>query len=123
MGRGHEVSWQEGAKGLTFRLSPEDLSRVRFAFSPLQETVMSLGVLSDPGRHVVHIPWVERTLEALKGSRVDLGPALALTRGGGYVPDFLTPPPLTPLPTFEAEMAQLSEMPPETVEAEVRRLA
>jgi hypothetical protein len=31
---------------LKIRLSPEDLSRVRFAFSPLQEVVMSLGALS-----------------------------------------------------------------------------
>lgn len=84
---------------------------------------MSLGALADPGRHVVHVPWVERTLEALKGAGVDLGPALALSRGGGYVPDFLTPPPLTPLPTFEAEMARLSETPPETVKEEVGRLA
>src|SRR5215217_1998073 len=76
-------------------------ARVRFAFSPLQEVVMSLGALSDPGRHVVHLPWVERTREALGSSGVDLGPALALTRGEGYIPDFLTPPPLTPLPTFE----------------------
>jgi len=123
MGGGHEVSWWEGATALTFRLSPEDLSRVRFAFSPLQEAVMSLGALADPGRHVVHVPWVQRTLEALKSSGVDLGPALALTRGGGYVPDFLTPPPLTPLPTFEAEMILLSETAPETVEEEVGRLA
>jgi DNA-binding transcriptional ArsR family regulator len=121
---GHEISRREGARAaLTFRLSPEDLSRVRFAFSPLQEAVMSLGALSDPGRHVVHLPWVESTLEVLKGSGVDLGPALALTRGGGYIPDFLTPPPLTPLPTFEAEVDRLSRTPPETVEEEVGRLA
>ena len=81
---------------------------------------MSLGALSDPGRHVVHLPWVERTLEVLKGSGVDLGPALALTRGGGYIPDFLAPPPLTPLPTFEAEMARLSRTPHETVERGAR---
>jgi hypothetical protein len=120
---GHEVSRRDGMEALTFRLSPEDLSRVRFALSPLQEAVMSLGVLSDPGRHVVHLPWVEETLEALRGMEADIGPALALARGGGYVPDFLTPPPLTPLPTFEAEMARLSETPPETVVEEVGRFA
>src|ERR671910_3078950 len=121
---GHEVSrWDGAGAALKIRLSPEDLSRVRFAFSPLQEVVMSLGALSDPGRHVVHLPWVERTREALVGSGLDLGPALALTRGDGYIPDFLTPPPLTPLPTFEAEMALLSRTPHETVEEEVGRLA
>jgi hypothetical protein len=38
---------------LTIRLSPEDLSRVRFAFSPLWETVASFRVLLDPGRHAL----------------------------------------------------------------------
>src|SRR5215212_8070072 len=124
MAAGHEVArWDGAGATLKIRLSPEDLARVRFAFSPLQEVVLSLGALADPGRHVVHLPWVERTMEALEGSGVDLGPALALTRGGGYVPDFLTPPPLTPLPTFEAEMALLSGTPPETVEEEVGRFA
>jgi DNA-binding transcriptional ArsR family regulator len=121
---GHEVArWEGAGAALKIRLSPEDLARVRFAFSPLQEVVLSLGALADPGRHVVHLPWVERTREALGGSGLDLGPALALTRGGGYIPDFLTPPPLTPLPTFEAEIALLSETPPETVEEEVGLLA
>lgn len=44
---------------ITVRLSPEDLSRVRFAFSPLLETVMSFRVLLDPGRHALHLPWAE----------------------------------------------------------------
>jgi len=124
MAAGHEVArWDGAGATLKIRLSPEDLARVRFAFSPLQEVVLSLGALADPGRHVVHLPWVERTREALGGSGVDLGPALALTRGGGYIPDFLTPPPLTPLPTFEGEIARLSQTPPETVEAEVGLLA
>jgi hypothetical protein len=45
---------------ITVRLSPEDLSRVRFAFSPLWETVASFRVLLDPGRHALHLPWVEQ---------------------------------------------------------------
>lgn len=108
---------------MTIRLAPEDLSRVRFAFSPLQEAVMSMRALADPGRHVVHLPWVERTLEALKrpDTEESSGFAFAIACGDGYVPDFLTPTPTTPLPTFEAEMARLSETPPETVEEEVRR--
>ena len=123
MAAGHEVFRQEGTGALTIRLSPEDLSKVRFAFSPLQEVVMSLGVLSDPGAHVVHLPWVESTHEALMGEGADLGPALALARGEGYIPDFLTPTPATPLPTFEAEVASLAETPPETVVEEVGRFA
>ena len=73
MDGGHEVSRLDGVEALTFRLSPEDLSKVKFALSPLQEAVMSLGVLSDPGRHVVHLPWVEGTLEALRGADAGRG--------------------------------------------------
>jgi Bacterial regulatory protein, arsR family/Family of unknown function (DUF5937) len=102
---------------LTIRLSPEDLSRVRFAFSTLWETVASIRVLLDPGRHALHLPWVEQTrgrLEELK-----LAPLYALVRTDGYIPDFLVPPPSTPLPSFEDEMACLSETPAETVVREV----
>jgi hypothetical protein len=102
---------------LTIRLSPEDLSRVRFAFSPLWETVASFRVLLDPGRHALHLPWVEQTRGRL--GELDLAPLYALVRPEGYIPDFLVPPPSTPLPSFEDEMARLSETPAETVIREV----
>jgi DNA-binding transcriptional ArsR family regulator len=105
---------------LTIRLSPEDLSRVRFAFSPLWETVASFRVLLDPGRHALHLPWVEQTRGEL--GKLDLVPLYALVRPDGYIPDFLVPPPSTPLPSFEDEMARLSETPVETVVREVRYL-
>jgi DNA-binding transcriptional ArsR family regulator len=105
---------------ITFRLSPEDLSRVRFAFSPLWETVASFRVLLDPGRHALHLPWVERTRGQL--GKLDLAPLYALVRPDGYVPDFLAPPPTTPLPAFEEEIARLSETQPETVVREVEYL-
>lgn len=106
---------------VTIRLSSEDLSNVRFAFSPLQEAVVSLRVLADPGRHPSHLPWVERTLKALKAAGADLGLLFALVRPEGYVPDFLAPPPLTPLPTFEGEIARLTETCPDMVAEDVRR--
>jgi DNA-binding transcriptional ArsR family regulator len=102
---------------LTIRLSPEDLSRVRFAFSPLWETVASFRVLLDPGRHALHLPWVEQTRGRL--GELTLAPLYALVRTDGYIPDFLVPPPSTPLPSFEDEMARLSETPAETVVREV----
>jgi hypothetical protein len=105
---------------ITLRLSPEDLSRVRFAFSPLWETVASFRVLLDPGRHALHLPWVERTRGQL--GKLDLAPLYALVRPDGYIPDFLAPPPTTPLPAFEDEMARLSETQPEMVVREVEYL-
>jgi DNA-binding transcriptional ArsR family regulator len=105
---------------LTIRLSPEDLSRVRFAFSPLWETVASFRVLLDPGRHALHLPWAEQTRGKL--GKLDLAPLYALVRPDGYLPDFLAPPPTTPLPAFEDEMARLSETPVATVVREVEYL-
>jgi DNA-binding transcriptional ArsR family regulator len=102
---------------ITVRLSPDDLSRVRFAFSPLLETVMSFRVLLDPGRHALHLPCAEQT----KGKLADLNltPVYALVRPDGYIPDFLVPPPTTPLPSFEDEMARLFETPAATVVREI----
>jgi len=105
---------------ITLRLSPEDLSRVRFAFSPLWETVASFRVLLDPGRHSLHLPWVEQTRGKLGG--LDLAPLYALVRPDGYIPDFLAPPPTTPLPAFEYEMARLSETSAATVVREIEYL-
>jgi len=102
---------------LTIRLSPEDLSQVRFAFSPLWETVASFRVLLDPGRHALHLPWVEQTRGKL--GELDLAPLYALVRSDGYIPDFLVPPPTTPLPSFDDEMARLFETPAATVVREV----
>ncbi len=102
---------------LTIRLSPEDLSQVRFAFSPLWETVASFRVLLDPARHALHLPWVEQTRGKL--GELDLAPLYALVRPDGYIPDFLVPPPTTPLPSFDDEMARLFETPAATVVREV----
>src|ERR687889_2934247 len=105
---------------ITIKLSPEDLSRVRFAFSPLWETVASFRVLLDPGRHALHLPWVEQTRGKL--GKLDLAPLYALVRSDGYIPDFLAPPPTTPLPAFEEEMVHLRETPATTVVREVEYL-
>ena len=93
---------------------------MRFAFSPLWETVASFRVLLDPARHALHLPWVEQTRGEL--GKLDLVPLYALVRPDGYIPDFLVPPPTTPLPSFEDEMARLSETPSATVIREVENL-
>jgi DNA-binding transcriptional ArsR family regulator len=105
---------------IAITLSPEDLSRVRFAFSPLWETVASFRVLLDPGRHALHLPWVEQTRGKLED--IDLAPIYALVRPDGYIPDFLAPPPTTPLPAFEDEMARMSKTPAATVIKEIEYL-
>jgi uncharacterized protein DUF5937 len=102
------------------RASAEDLMQTRFAFSPLWEVVASFRTLVDPSWHAIHLPWMAQAREELRG--LDLKPLRTLVRSGGYIPDFLTPPPATPFPHFSAEIEDLLRTPPERVREEVGRL-
>ncbi|MBP2477807.1 hypothetical protein JOF53_006679 [Crossiella equi] len=97
---------------LALSFSVDDLARTRFAFSPLWETVVSIRVLKTPGEHALHLPWLRETRARLAASGLDLAPLADLVPGPrqGF-PDFLTPPPSTPLPDFAAELAELARTP------------
>ncbi|MFV2171745.1 DUF5937 family protein [Actinomadura sp. LOL_016] len=98
--------------------APDDVARVRFAFSPLWEMVRSLRVLADPSGHALHLPWVHAVGPRLRG--LDLEPLRCLVPSWGYIPDFLTPPPESPLPDLGAELEIVRATPPEVVAAELR---
>lgn len=87
---------------LSFRFTLEDLSRTRFAISPMWELITGLRALRDPARAARHLPWVTATLPVAR--ELDLEGALALTPPEGYMPDFLTPPPSDPLAAFADEL-------------------
>ena len=57
--------------------------------------MISLRALRDPSEAAMHLPWVRSVRERVRG--LDLLPLLALVPPNGYIPDFLTPPPNTPL--------------------------
>src|SRR3954447_22922714 len=86
-----------------FVFGPEDVARVRFAFSPNWELVSSLRALQRPDAHALHLPWVQEAKQALQG--FDMSLLFALVPPEGYVPDFFAPPPETPLPDFDDELA------------------
>ncbi|NVI90728.1 DUF5937 family protein, partial [Actinomadura sp. BRA 177] len=100
--------------------APEDVARVRFAFSPLWEMVLSLRVLGDPSGHALHLPWVHAVRPRLRG--LDLEPLLEVVPPTGYAPDFLTPPPETPLPDLAAELETVLATPPDVVVHELLRV-
>ncbi|WP_027891727.1 ArsR/SmtB family transcription factor [Calidithermus chliarophilus] len=104
---------------VNIHLSAEDLARVRFAFSTLWEAVASYRALRRPEKYPLHLPWIREAREALAGA--DLGPLEALVMMGGY-PDFLTPPPTTPLPDFAAEVEHLLQTPHELVAQDIRNV-
>jgi len=114
---------------IRIHLSAEDITHTRFAFSGLWEVISSYRCLINPDRHALHLPWIHQAHESLRGldlsllgalvRRVTLGPSTPDM--GLYTPDFLTPPPTTPLPDFQAELEALRQTPAEILAHEVSR--
>ena len=69
----------------------DDAARVRFAISPLWETMTALRVLLEPQRRAYHLPWLDSVRPDLE--RLELWPLLVLSPRHGWTPDFLSPAP------------------------------
>ena len=104
---------------LTLGFSADDLARTRFACSPLWEAIESLRMRQDHAAAVVHAPFIEASARRLDG--FDMRELLLLVSPHGYIPDFLTPPPVDALPSMETELERLRATPPERVRADVAR--
>ncbi|MEU8824602.1 helix-turn-helix domain-containing protein [Streptomyces sp. NPDC048636] len=98
---------------ISFELGVEDLADTRFAVSPLNETVLSLRVLRDPGLAALHLPWRRSVLGQL--GTVDTALLMSLVAERLTLPDFLTPRPLSFAPAFEDELAVVRQTSPELV--------
>ncbi|MGP9017811.1 DUF5937 family protein [Streptomyces sp. BR1] len=106
---------------LSYRLGVDDLADMRFACSPLLETATSLWALKRPDKYALHLPWIRRTRTALAAGDLDTSLLGELTVGGsGWIPDFITPRPDSPLPDVEDELRRVRETPPEKALADVR---
>ncbi|MBP0456867.1 ArsR/SmtB family transcription factor [Streptomyces montanisoli] len=88
---------------LVLRFDADDLASVRFACSPLQETVMSLWIWQNPAKYAIHQPLVRTSGQHL--SRLEWQLLQALVGTGGFLPDFLTPHPAQPRPDIRDELA------------------
>lgn len=102
---------------LRIDIGAEDLAQTRFACSALHETMASLRVLADPSAHAMQLPWLRDALPRLDG--LELGLLRSLVPARGYVPDFVTPPPASPLPEFEAELERVAAVDAERIGAEI----
>jgi DNA-binding transcriptional ArsR family regulator len=100
-------------------LSTLDLTRTRFAYSPLWETVMGYQAMLEPSRFAIHLPWLCEARELTRD--LNLEPLTLLSQTRGYMPDFMTPPPVTPLPEFAEELRVLLATDLQTVRLEVSR--
>jgi DNA-binding transcriptional ArsR family regulator len=99
------------------RFELADVAGVRFAVSPVWETVSSFWALDDPVRNALHLPWIDRARAILRqpGVASRLRPLRELTRPHAWPPDFLTPPPDGPSVTIEDQLAQIAGTPPAVV--------
>ena len=89
----------------------------------MQEIVASVLVLKDTAGHLLHEPWAEQTRRLLRESGLDLRPLADLIPvPSWYIPDFLTPPPTTPAPDFQSQLAALRATPPAQVRADLEHL-
>jgi DNA-binding transcriptional ArsR family regulator len=105
---------------ITIRLSTDELSRIRFAFSPVWETVTSVRALATNGDDSLHGPWLRRIRPVAAGT--DLTLLRALIPPVGYIPDFLTPAPPRRSTGFESGLAAVAATPHELVVQELGRL-
>jgi hypothetical protein len=109
-----------------FILSLADAFHLRFAISPVGETVRLASAIANPTAHGKgpraawlrrHRPSVERLLR-----EHDLRPLLVLVSASNrYHPDFLTPPPATPVGEIEAELSQIRATSASQIECELDR--
>src|SRR5215210_1870727 len=104
---------------IRFRFGPEDVANLRFAISPLMELHASVRALDHPEARSLHLPWVAAARERV--ADLDIGVLRALQPRHAYTPDFVSPPPATPLGDLEAELAEMLATPADRVRAEVRR--
>lgn len=94
---------------------------MRFATSPLWETVASVRALQKPGGDV-HRVWAEPMRERLREAGLDLSRLLMLIPPRGYLADFLTPTPRRRHGDFGAELDLLRASHPALVMHSLRML-
>src|ERR1041385_349049 len=103
---------------VTLSLKPADYTMMRFAFSPLWECIAAFRAWKDPSGHSLLLPWLTRVSPALSG--IDWGPLTALAVvPRGMIPDFVTPPPPTPVPKFSDELENFRKVPEAVLRTEV----
>ncbi|MEU1729012.1 DUF5937 family protein [Nonomuraea sp. NPDC005692] len=98
---------------LRIRLSGTEAAKVRFAVSPLTETVLAVRALVRPAAHPVHARWRRRTAFAPDPELAELV--------AGPVPSFLMNVPPGPSAGIGAELARLRAMPPAFVTSELAK--
>lgn len=103
------------------RFGVHDVVNIRFAVSPLWETVAGCRALIDPGGYAVHLPWIKSATAQCQdrafAARTSALCSLAQRTAG--VPAFLTPPPRCPLAEIDEELAIMVATPVDRIRADL----
>ncbi|WP_460662671.1 ArsR/SmtB family transcription factor [Kribbella swartbergensis] len=105
---------------ITIRLNAGDVSRIRFALSPVWEAVTSVRALSNNTARSVHGPWLQKVRPIIDGP--DLTLLRALVPPFGYIPDFITPAPPRRTTSLESGLAAIAATPHHLVVGEIGKL-
>jgi hypothetical protein len=105
---------------IRIHLTPDDLVNMRFAYRPVIELAFSYRVLINPEHQWPHRRWVEEAQRALYGIELPYLDALVPRRG--FLPDFLTPTPLTNRMDIESDLEEVLATPDAVIRQQVRWL-
>jgi hypothetical protein len=106
-----------------------DLLQVRFAISPAEEVLGAVRTVAQPARHAYHLPWLRRLRDTSLSGLAEL--TALVTSPRHYTPDFLSPPPTSPLADLDEQLDRLragllsgpaAAMPPPTLGLSAREL-
>jgi DNA-binding transcriptional ArsR family regulator len=103
---------------IRLRLSPGDLERLRFAYSPLAEVAESLYVLHSGNIPHLHRAWFDKTRKRLR--RVDMEVLRAIVPAPRpHVASFLLAGAREPSTSIDAQLAMVADFPPERLRADL----
>ncbi|MER6943343.1 DUF5937 family protein [Nonomuraea sp. NPDC000554] len=108
---------------LELAFSAQDAAQIRLAYSALGEAVAGIRALKDPSHHALHLPWMRRVRSWLQDSGTDIRLLSALVPLADRVPDFVTPPPVTPASELGEELDRLRATPADQVRQDVEAMA
>jgi DNA-binding transcriptional ArsR family regulator len=105
---------------ITIHMTPDDLVDIRFAYSPLIELVGSYETLVKPSHQLYFTRWIQDAKRTL--NRIELPYLSEMIQGQGYIPDFLTPTPVTTRLTIEDEIERMLSVPNEIIRKNIEEL-
>jgi DNA-binding transcriptional ArsR family regulator len=117
-----EISRRERT-AVKFAFSIDAVLHCRFGISPLGEVVRVGRAIALPVRNSSHFAWLRqrRTVVQELYRDHDLSALHALLADPGSIPDFLTPPPTTPVGDIHEELTWIRKTPPWEARAQIER--